>query len=457
MLHIANNIFYNNQGYVSNIANADYMMSARGFDMEDHSKDNQPDFIREKIIGKKERKKNVIRFLGRPAAVGAVFGLTAALVFVLCIMAFRPYLQERAADEETETLSEETQTRAEDIMPANKEELEKFVSQIVEENAARESAAFYENIGDAVKTLEKSMVTVVAVKKDVDWFEVSYDSRYSQSGIVIKKGSDQFYILTGYSSLRGASVIQMEFSDGTRTEVQLEGYDTTYDIAVISAEGKNLSAYMKKELTLVTIGNPSSLSRGTPVFAVGNPDGSEGSVGIGFVSLINHRLPLIDCVAEGIQSSVHINGAGCSFLMGLDGAMLGIYTGDNQSLGNGYSQAYAINRVMTYVDRIYRGEQTAGLGITGQDIDEAVRTENDIPQGIYVTDVKKDGASYEAGVQAGDVLGEVDGQTIASMEEYEAALMKLTPDREVKMIVYRSSQGAYKKMELKITPTVRQG
>ena len=449
MLHIANNIFYNNQGYVSNIANADYMMSARGFDMEDHSKDNQPDFIREKIIGKKERKKNVIRFLGRPAAVGAVFGLTAALVFVLCIMAFRPYLQERAADEETETLSEETQTRAEDIMPANKEELEKFVSQIVEENAARESAAFYENIGDAVKTLEKSMVTVVAVKKDVDWFEVSYDSRYSQSGIVIKKGSDQFYILTGYSSLRGASVI--------RTEVQLEGYDTTYDIAVISAEGKNLSAYMKKELTPVTIGNPSSLSRGTPVFAVGNPDGSEGSVGIGFVSLINHRLPLIDCVAEGIQSSVHINGAGCSFLMGLDGAMLGIYTGDNQSLGNGYSQAYAINRVMTYVDRIYKGEQTAGLGITGQDIDEAVRTENDIPQGIYVTDVKKDGASYEAGVQAGDVLGEVDGQTIASMEEYEAALMKLTPDREVKMIVYRSSQGAYKKMELKSTPTVRQG
>ncbi|MGN0294492.1 MAG: S1C family serine protease [Lachnospiraceae bacterium] len=425
--------------------------------MEDHSNDNQPDFIREKIVGKKDHKKNIIRLLCRPAAGGAVFGLAAALVFSLCIMVFRPYPGGGSADEETETVSEETETRPEDIMPENKEELEKFVSQIVEEDVSRKDAAFYEDIREAVKSLEKSMVTVVAVKKDVDWFEVSYDSRYSQSGIVIKKESDKFYILTGYTSLRGAAVIQMEFSDGTRTEAQLEGYDTTYDIAVISAEGKNLSAYMKKELTPAAIGNTSSLSQGTPVFAIGNPDGSEGSVGIGFISLINHRLSLIDGIAEGIQSSVPVNGTGCSFLMGIDGAMLGIYTGDNQNLGNGYSQAYAINRVMTYVNRIYRGEETAGLGITGQDIDEDIRQENDIPEGIYVTDVKKDSASYGAGVQAGDVLGEVDGQTITSMEEYEAALMQLTPDREVKMIVYRSSQGAYKKMELKITPTVRQG
>lgn len=425
--------------------------------MEDHSKDNQPDFIREKIVRKKNRREEIARYLGRPVVGGAVFGLTAALVFALCIMVFRPYLWGKSAKEETETVSEETQPRPEDIMPENKEELEKFVSQIMEEDASQEEAVFYESICDAVESLGKSMVTVVAVKKDVDWFAVSYDSRYSQSGIVIRKDADYFYILTGYTSLRGAAAIQMEFSDGTRSEAQLEGYDTTYDMAVVSVEGKDLSAYMKKELTPVKIGNPSALSPGTPVFAVGNPDGSEGSVGIGFVSRMNDHLPLIDCVTEGIQSSVHISGAGCSFLMGIDGAMLGIYTGEEQSIGNGYSQAYAINRVMAYVNRIYSGEETAGLGITGQDIDEDVRKENEIPDGIYVTDVKKDSASYEAGVQAGDVLGKLDGQTISSMSEYEEVLMKLTPDREVKMIVYRSSQGAYKKLELKITPTVRQG
>lgn len=425
--------------------------------MEDHSKDNQPDFIREKIVRKKNRREEIARYLGRPVVGGAVFGLTAALVFALCIMVFRPYLRGKSAKEETETVSEETQPRPEDIMPENKEELEKFVSQIMEEDASQEDAVFYESICDAVESLGKSMVTVVAVKKDVDWFAVGYDSRYSQSGIVIRKDADHCYILTGYTSLRGAAAIQMEFSDGTRSEAQLEGYDTTYDMAVVSVEGKDLSAYMKKELTPVKIGNPSALSPGTPVFAVGNPDGSEGSVGIGFVSRMNDHLPLIDCVTEGIQSSVHISGAGCSFLMGIDGAMLGIYTGEEQSIGNGYSQAYAINRVMAYVNRIYSGEETAGLGITGQDIDEDVRKENEIPDGIYVTDVKKDSASYEAGVQAGDVLAKLDGQTISSMSEYEEVLMKLTPDREVKMIVYRSSQGAYKKLELKITPTVRQG
>ena len=424
--------------------------------MEDHSKDNQPDFIREKIVRKKNRREETVRLLGRTVIGGTVFGLTAALVFTFCLMIFRPYLRGESAKEETETVSEETHTSPENIMPENKEELEKLISQIVEADSLREEEFFYENIAEAVDSLKKSMVTVVAVKKDVDWFAVSYDSRYSQSGIVIKKESDRFYILTGYTSLRGAAAIQMEFSDGTRTEAQLEGYDTTYDMAVVSVEGKNLSAYMKKELTPAAIGNPSALSQGTPVFAVGSPDGSEGSVGIGFVSRINDRLQLVDCSSEGIQSSVHINGSGCSFLMGLDGAVLGIYTGQEQSIGSGYSQAYAINCVMVYVNRIYRGEKTAGLGITGQDIDEDISRDNDIPQGIYVTDVKKDSASYEAGVQVGDVLEKLDGQTITSMSEYEEVLKNLTPDREVKMIVYRSSQGAYKKMELKITPTVRQ-
>ena len=193
------------------------------------------------------------------------------------------------------------------------------------------------------------------------------------------------------------------------------------------------------------------MSAGIPVFVSGCPSGTEGSVGIGFISFVEDNLPLTDCLIRGIQSSVRIEGTGCSFLMGIDGDLLGIYTGENQNVGDGYSQAYSINDVMVYINR------TAGIGITGQDIDETMRTQYQIPQGIYVTDVIKDSAAHNAGVQAGDVLEALNGQKIASMEEYEQILMELTPGREVKMTVYRSSQGAYKKVELKITPTVRQG
>ncbi len=426
------------------------------FSMEDHSKDNQPDFIREKIVGKKNIRKEIIRIMGKPVAGGAVSGLTAALVFVFCMLFFRPFLQGNTAVEETDTFSEETQTQSDDIMPENKQELESFVSQIMEEGSLQEESVFYDRIQETVQSLENSMVTVIAVKKDVDWFAVSYDSQYVQSGLLVKETSDRFYVLTGYKSLRDVDSIRAQLADGTRVEAQLEGYDTAFDIAVVSIERKALASYGGEQLNAVKIGG-TILNRGTPVFAIGNPDGSEGSVGIGFISSVNEHLALTDCVVKGIRSSVQVNGAGCSFLMGLDGAVLGIFTRAEQNTGAGYSQAYGIGRVMVSVDSIFNGKTISGLGITGQDIDADIMLANEIPGGIYVTDVKKDSASYDAGVQAGDVLAELDGQDIASMEEYEQILRDLVPGREVKMTVYRSSQGAYKKMELKITPAVRQG
>ena len=340
-------------------------------------------------------------------------------------------------------------------MPENKEELEKFVSQIVKEGTVQEKADFYDRIQETVQSLENSVVTVIAAKKDVDWFAVSYDSQYVQSGLLIKRTGTRFYVLTEYQSLKGTDSIRVQFADGSGVEAQLEGYDTAFDVAVVSFERKQLTAYMDEQLKTVRAGK-TVVDQGTPVFAVGDPDGSEGSMSIGFVSSMNENLALVDCVVKGIKSTVQINGTGCSFLMGLDGTFLGVFTRSEQNIGSGYSQAYGVGGVMAAVDRIYSGKKTAGLGITGQNIDEKVRVDNEIPDGIYVTDVKKGSASYDAGVQAGDVLAKLGDYIITSMEEYEEALMVLPPGREVKVAVYRNSQGAYKKMEFKITPTVRQ-
>lgn len=444
--------------------------------MKDHSKDNQtdrnlkendrteynwpeenqPDFIREKIVKKKDTKEELLRYLGKPAAGGAVFGLTAALIFVICISFFQPQMSGEHDNKETEMQPKETEAPSKDAMPQNEKELRQFVSQLLEEGS-QENTTFYDSIQGTLETLHDSLVTVIAAKKDVDWFEVSYDSQYTQSGLLFKKTTEKFYILTGYKLVRGADSIQMELADGTRTTAMLEGYDTVYNLAVLSIDRERISSSMDQSLKTVTIGNTSLLSPGTPVFAVGDPDGTDGSVGIGFVSYINPQLALTDCVIEGIQSSIQLNGNGCSFLMGLNGELLGLFTNSDQNISAGYSQAYGINQLMVYVNRIFSEKTTAGIGITGQDIEASVRQENEIPEGVYIIDVKKDSASYQAGVQTGDVLAQLGGQEITSMSEYEELLMELTPDREVKMIVYRNSKGAYKKMELKITPTVRQG
>ena len=49
----------------------------------DYGGSDHPDFIREKIVTKKNIRSEIINYLCKPAAGGLVFGLTAAVVFAV--------------------------------------------------------------------------------------------------------------------------------------------------------------------------------------------------------------------------------------------------------------------------------------------------------------------------------------------------------------------------------------
>lgn len=102
--------------------------------------ESQSDFIREKIVRKTSMKKELLRLLGRPLAGGCLFGLAAALVFVIVTHFFHGLLPESttvAEETKAETIKE---TEEEGSMPQNEEELEHFVSAILENGDQEELA-----------------------------------------------------------------------------------------------------------------------------------------------------------------------------------------------------------------------------------------------------------------------------------------------------------------------------
>lgn len=437
----------------------------KGQDQQD--KKEQADFIRETIVKKKNLRTVLEQYVKGPVFAGILFGITAAVVFLFCIALARwimPDGDQKAGVETemsesvsmTETEAESTEVQTTDEMPQNESQLEEFVSKVVEEGDVKGAAPFYEQIMDTLEAVKYSSVTVTAIKKDMDWFAVSYDSSNQESGILVRKTDKVYYILTEYSCVKDADSIQAGFFDGSKAEASLIGYDKVYDIAILSVDRSSLKEKTDRELNPVHSGTASSLRQGSPVVAVGSPGGSAGTIGVGFISWVNDQLALEDCVIQGVQCSVQINGEGCSFLLGLNGEILGIYTNQSRRLGSGYSEAFGMDHLLVSINRICDGETTAGLGLVCQDIDEAVRKAYSLPEGIYVLDVKKGSPAYETGVQAGDVISELGGKAVDSMETYEALLKELPPAQETKLIVYRNSKGAYKSKELKITPTVRQ-
>ena len=63
-------------------------------------------------------------------------------------------------------------------------------------------------------------------------------------------------------------------------------------------------------------------------------------------------------------------------------------------------------------------------------------------RGVVVRDVDPDGRAADAGIEAGDVIEEVNRQPVQSVEDLRAALRKST-DRPVLLLVNRQGNGRF--------------
>jgi len=102
-------------------------------------------------------------------------------------------------------------------------------------------------------------------------------------------------------------------------------------------------------------------------------------------------------------------------------------------------------------DRIARGERESGsadqssLGVAVAPLTPELASRYKLPRdahGIVVQDVDLDGRAADAGIQAGDVIEEVNRQPVQSVDDLRAALRKST-DRPVLLLVNREGSSRF--------------
>lgn len=96
------------------------------------------------------------------------------------------------------------------------------------------------------------------------------------------------------------------------------------------------------------------------------------------------------------------------------------------------------------------GQNIPYIGIKGSTVTDAVSREYDIPKGVYIKEAVMDSPAMTAGLQNGDVIVEMDGQKIATMEDYQQKLLGLKKGSEVKITVNRQGTKEYKKYTCKV-------
>ena len=249
------------------------------------------------------------------------------------------------------------------------------------------------------------------------------------TGIIMSKDG---YIVTNahviYDDEYGygeASSVQIQMSDEETTyDARIVAYDKEADIAVLKIDADNL--------TPAEFGDSSSCEVGEMVVAIGNPLGLQfqntGTCGI--ISALDRKVTINDNTMTLIQTDTAINnGNSGGPLINSSGQVIGInsakmsstYSGEATVEGIGF--AIPMSEAKSIVDDLINYGYVTGrpqLGISCQDVTEAVSQAYNIPVGAYIFSVTAGGAADQAGLQPGDVITGIQDQTISTTEELNA-------------------------------------
>jgi len=256
------------------------------------------------------------------------------------------------------------------------------------------------------------------------------------SGVIV---SPEGYILTNNHVVEGATEVTITLHDKREFKARVVGTDPKTDVAVLKIDGANFP--------VLTLGDSSKVEAGDIVLAVGNPFGVGQTVTQGIVSATGRGGLGIEQVEDFIQTDAPINpGNSGGALVDDEGHLIGINTAIMGSSGGsqGIGFAVPINMARHDMDQILKhgNVERAYLGILPQDVTPAMAKAFHVSEtkGALVGEVTANSPASRANLKNGDIILEVNGQTIEDANQLRLKIGMMEPNTKVNLKVLRDGK-----------------
>jgi serine protease Do len=262
--------------------------------------------------------------------------------------------------------------------------------------------------------------------------------RGGRHGEMMGQGSGFFissdgFAVTNNHVVDGAEKVEVTTDDGKNYTAKVIGTDPGTDVALIKVEGGSDFPFVKLSEGNARIGDW--------VLAVGNPFGLGGTVTAGIVSASGRDIgsgPYDDFIQ--IDAPVNKgNSGGPAFNM--QGEVVGvntaIYSPSGGSVGIAFSiPAATVKNVIAQLKD--KGSVSRGwIGVQIQPVTQDIADSMGLKQagGALVADPQKDGPAAKAGIESGDIITAVDGQSIKDARELARIIGGFAPGSTAKLDV----------------------
>lgn len=268
------------------------------------------------------------------------------------------------------------------------------------------------------KTASPSVVAISSTAVTTNFFGQTAETPSAGSGVII---SADGYILTCNHVIEGMKDIKVVTDDDKTYDAELIGGDKRTDLAVLKIDATGLQP--------IALGDSDELQVGELAVAIGNPLGEfANSMSMGIISGTDREINIEGESMNLLQTDASISpGNSGGALINSYGELIGITNAKSSGTAvEGVGLAIPVNDAKEVVNQLVNTGHVSRpqLSITGGTVTDEMRSylasqgyQGTIPDGVIINSVVEGGAADAAGLKAYDVITQVNGKDVASIEE----------------------------------------
>lgn len=440
-------------------------MADKRTDKDDNVKEDRSwQFIQEKIVRQPLSRRQIIRYIILTVICAVLFGTISAVCFTVTKTVAKKIMgQEKAEESRSITIPKdepETQTPVpvqeasteptEPVEEKVRSELEKYPYSLEDLNK------MYGNLRTLALEADKSIAAIHSIQREKDWFDNPIETTGQFSGVVIDARREEVLVLAPSKAVETADSLEVVFSDSEVVPGTVKQTDSQMGLTVICADVSSLEDVQYEKIKPVKLGNSYSSRQGDLVFTVGSPAGMVHSSSYGFISYIAKNVQMTDGNARVLYADVKSRADAGTFLFNTDGELIGWGTDRyDQDVETGMKTFMSISDYKGILELLSNGIPVPYLGIEGQEVTTEME-KNGMPAGIYITAAAPESPAYNAGLQSGDILDEINDVKIEGMKNFQAQVERLHVGDHITVTVQRNNgKDEYKEIEFAVTMGAR--
>lgn len=408
---------------------------------ERHHEEKKYQFMREQI---RPQGRHHIRKMARTGGIILLLGILFCGISVMTFYIMRRYWPVESFGAEVIYVTPSPEEKTEELTSIKHEDDTNTISLEQYANVSKSLLAQGDKVKNALVTL---------------WLQADQDADISQislCGVVFQQSNRGIFILapnTYTSDEINAYNAYAEFSDGSQAQVTCMGQSSSRGIAVYRVNRSELSDEMKKKLVVASLGYKDTLKLGTPVIAVGKPNGVMYSVHTGMVTNNDLEISVTDGSVSVCTADIDYSDQSAGFIISIQGNLVGMITTSYTDQTGTFDMAFVqMDCLMHCTDNILQGNREIHMGVTGSAVNVAEAKELELEKGLYVQAVSVSSPAYQSGIRVADVITEIDGKAVNSASMLYQVLQSYKAGDTIIVTAYRKTpKGKKQKETIKVT------